>query len=70
MATGDGLGLFSGQQIERLVIAALREVMLDEAMDRAGNLTEQPGVVGCVDELSRLASSCSSSSTLLGAVTE
>jgi len=36
---------FSGQQIERLVIAALREVTLDEAMDRAGNLTEQPGDV-------------------------
>lgn len=43
--SGDGLGLFSGQQIERLVIAALREVTLDEAMDRAGNLTEQPGDV-------------------------
>lgn len=42
---GDGLGLFSGQQIERLVIAALREVTLDEAMDRAGSLTEQPGDV-------------------------
>jgi hypothetical protein len=39
--------LFSGQQIERLVIAALREVTLDEAMDRADNLTEQPGdIVG------------------------
>jgi hypothetical protein len=37
--------LASGQQIERLVIAALREVTLDEAMDRAGNLTEQPGDV-------------------------
>jgi hypothetical protein len=35
--------LFGGQQVERLVIAALREVTLDEAMDRAGNLTEQPG---------------------------
>ncbi len=40
---GGGVGLFSGQQVERLVIAALREVTLDEAMDRAGNLTEQPG---------------------------
>jgi hypothetical protein len=42
---GDGLGLFSGEEIERLVIAALREVTLDEAMDRAGNPTEQPGDV-------------------------
>jgi hypothetical protein len=42
---GGGVGLFSGQQVERLVIAALREVTLDEAMDRAGNLTEQPGDV-------------------------
>jgi hypothetical protein len=37
--------LFSGQQVERLVIAALHEVTLDEAMDRAGYLTEQPGDV-------------------------
>jgi len=42
---GGGVGLFSGQQVERFVIAALREVTLDEAMDRAGNLTEQPGDV-------------------------
>jgi hypothetical protein len=39
----DGLGLFSGQQIERLGIAASREVMLDESMDHAGDLTEHPG---------------------------
>jgi len=32
------LGLLSGQQHERLVIAALRAAMLDEAADRAGNL--------------------------------
>jgi len=30
---GGGVGLFSGQQVERLVIAALREMTLDEAMD-------------------------------------
>jgi hypothetical protein len=31
---GDGLGLFKGQEIRRLVIAALREAALDEAVDR------------------------------------
>jgi hypothetical protein len=37
------LGLFGGQEIRRLVVAALREAALDEAMDRTGHLTEQPG---------------------------
>jgi hypothetical protein len=40
---GDGSGLLGSEQIGRRSIAATGQVALDEAVDRAGDLIQQPG---------------------------
>ena len=39
------MGLLGGEQIRRIVVTAMCEAALDEAVDRASDLIEQPGNV-------------------------